>query len=141
MAWRSRNIKPSLFANELLGTEDPYLTILFEGLWCLADREGRLEDRPLKINAQIFPYRQFTGEKIESLLQTLCSLGFVRRYLVDDLAIIQVVKFSRHQRPHNTEKASELPPETCSTQQLTGITVKQPLSNGELTQVERSDSF
>src|SRR5262244_3073085 len=53
---RARNIKPGIFKNELLGAADPLLTLLFEGLWCMADREGRLEDRPLRIKAEIFPY-------------------------------------------------------------------------------------
>jgi hypothetical protein len=30
--------------------------LLFTGLWCLADREGRLEDRPAEIKAEIFSY-------------------------------------------------------------------------------------
>ena len=43
---RARNLKPSIFKNELLAVADPLYTLVFEGLWCLADREGRLEDRP-----------------------------------------------------------------------------------------------
>lgn len=49
---RSRNIKPGLFKNEVLGVADPIYTILFQGLWVLADREGRLEDRPMRIKAE-----------------------------------------------------------------------------------------
>jgi len=30
--------------------------LLYPGLWMLADREGRLEDRPLRIKAEILPY-------------------------------------------------------------------------------------
>ena len=48
---RARNIKPSFFTNELLGTEDPMVSLTFAGLWCLADKEGILEDRPLRIKA------------------------------------------------------------------------------------------
>ena len=54
---RARNIKPSVFTNELLGTLAPEVTLLFMGLWCLADKDGILEDRPLRIKAEIFPYR------------------------------------------------------------------------------------
>ena len=46
---RARNIKPALFKNEVLGVADPIATLLFIGLWTLADRRGILEDRPLQI--------------------------------------------------------------------------------------------
>ena len=109
---RSRNLKPSLFKNELLGAADPLLTILFEGLWCEADREGRLEDRPLRIKGEVFPYRD--GLNIEPLLEWLQANGFILRYTVDDLKIIQVVKFLEHQHPHKNEVPSVLPPPPVS---------------------------
>jgi len=104
---RARNIKPSLFKNEILGTADPLLTILFEGLWCEADREGRLEDRPLRLKAEILPYRN--DADINAMLNWLSEHGFVARYEVGDTKVIQVLKFSEHQRPHNNEVASVLP--------------------------------
>ena len=104
---RARNIKPSLFKNELLGDADPLLTILFEGLWCLADREGRLENRPKRIKAEIFPYRSLSD--FNGYLTELARLGFIDIYEVAGVSIIQVINFLKHQSPHNTEKASELP--------------------------------
>lgn len=104
---RARSLKPSLFKNEILGSADPLLTILFEGLWCEADREGRLEDRPLRIKAEVFPYRE--GLDINALLSWLTENEFIRRYKVRGVAVIQVIKFLEHQRPHNNEVASVLP--------------------------------
>lgn len=104
---RARNIKPSLFKNEVLGTADPLLTILFEGLWCEADRDGRLEDRPLRLKAEILPYRDHAN--IDAMLEWLATHGFIVRYQVQDTKIIQVLKFSDHQRPHTNELASVLP--------------------------------
>jgi hypothetical protein len=104
---RSRNIKPGLFRNEILGAADPLLTILFEGLWCIADREGRLEDRPLRIKAEIFPYRDIPD--IDGYLTQLQKMGFVRRYKVNNAALIEVLNFKKHQSPHHTEKKSQLP--------------------------------
>ncbi len=75
---RARNIKPGLFSNEILGTADPLLTILFTSLWCLADKAGRLEDRPERIKAQTFPYRE--GINIERSLFELQRMGFIIRY-------------------------------------------------------------
>jgi len=104
---RARNIKPSLFKNEILGEADLVLTVLFQGLWCLADREGRLEDRPKRIKAEIFPYRELPD--INGYLTELERLGFIRRYVVGEIPIIQVINFLKHQSPHKTEKPSELP--------------------------------
>lgn len=124
---RARNIKPSLFKNEDLGTADPILTILFASLWCLADRRGRLEDRPLRIKAETFPYREIAPDIFNGYLTELERLGFIHRFNVDGIAIIQVVNFEKHQSPHHTEKESELP---CKPDDYR-ITVKEPLKNGE----------
>ncbi|MEP7076890.1 MAG: hypothetical protein ABI878_13870, partial [Acidobacteriota bacterium] len=136
---RSRNIKPGLFTNEILGTVDPYLTLLFEGLWCEADKEGRLEDRPLKINVKVFPYRNFTLKKIDGLLNELTALGFITRYQVSGAAIIQVVNFRKHQAPHSTEKESVLPEEPVAevsqNQSVSEVTEVVALPNASLTEV------
>ncbi len=104
---RARNIKPSFFKNELIGQADPLLGLLFISLWTLADKSGRLEDRPARIKAETFPYRE--GLDINGYLTELVSLGFIERYKSNDIAVIQIVNFTKHQTPHSTEKASELP--------------------------------
>lgn len=129
---RARNIKPALFKNELLGVADPFLTLLFQSLWTLADKEGRLEDRPLRIKAETFPYRD--GLDVNGYLTELQRLGFIVRYTVGEDALIQVVNFKKHQTPHNTEKPSELPPVEAGI--VTGgslqkTSVNYTLSNGE----------
>lgn len=110
---RARNIKPSFFKNELLGQADPLLGMLFISLWTLADKAGRLEDRPLRIKAETFPYRD--GIDINAYLTELVALGFIDRYEADGLKIIEVLNFTKHQTPHSTEKASELPCKPVST--------------------------
>lgn len=104
---RARSLKPGLFRNEVLGVADPFLTILFEGLWVIADREGRLEDRPLRIKADVFPYRE--GLDVDSMLTWLASKGFIVRYIVGGKAFIQITEFAKHQNPHRDEKKSEIP--------------------------------
>lgn len=107
---RARNIKPGIFKNEILGVADPLYTLLFEGLWLLADREGRLEDRPVRIKGELFPYRD--GLDVDAMLSWLEQGGFIRRYSSNGLAIIQIVAFGKHQTPHGTEKDSDLPDES-----------------------------
>lgn len=121
---RARNIKPGFFKNEVLGTADPLLSILFAGLWCLADRDGKLEDRPLRIKAEILPYREDTD--IHRYLTELSRLGFIQRYEVDGKGYIFIPEFTTHQRPHHTEKKSTFPdiPDRCD------LTVNEPLRHG-----------
>jgi len=103
---RARNIKPSFFHNETL-VELPFEhRLLFVGLWTLADREGRLEDRPKKIKMEIFPA---DNVDVESGLSLLEKNGFIHRYITGDVRIIQVIAFVKHQSPHHTEKKSVLP--------------------------------
>lgn len=104
---RARSIKPSICDNEILGTADPLYTLLFERLWMMADRAGRLEDRPLRIKAQAFPYRD--GLDVEPMLQWLHEQQFILRYQVDGQRYIQVVKFAEHQSPHIKEAPSKIP--------------------------------
>lgn len=103
---RARNIKPGFFTNEILGDLDPLTRLLFIGLWTLADREGRLEDRPKKIKAELLPY---DNADVDSMLSSLEKSGFIIRYIANDKRYIQVSSFSKHQAPHHKEVASVIP--------------------------------
>ena len=103
---RSRNIKPGFFTNDELA-ELPALTrLLFIGLWTLADRDGRLEDRPKKIKAECMPYDDMDADEA---LSSLCRAGFITRYESDGVRCIQVNNWCKHQNPHVKESASTLP--------------------------------
>lgn len=103
---RARNIKPGFFMNEDL-TDLPFeYRLLFIGLWTLADREGKLEDRPKRIKMELFPA---DNVDVDQGLSDLERYGFVERYEVNGVRIVMILKFTEHQRPHHTEKASELP--------------------------------
>ena len=104
---RARNIKPGFFKNDLLAECHPLARILFAGLWCEADREGRLEDRPKRIKADCLPYDECD---IENLLNELHSRGFILRYVVGTNSYIAVAEFTKHQMPHHKEVPSVIPP-------------------------------
>lgn len=103
---RARNIKPGLFKNEILGVADPLYTLLFEGLWILADREGRLEDRPLRIKGEVFPYRNLDAD---AMLTWLHEQGFILRYEAGGKRYILICEFTKHQNPHKNESESVIP--------------------------------
>ncbi len=110
---RARNIKPGFFSNDVLAECEPLARLLFAGLWTIADREGRLEDRPKRIKAELLPYDDCN---IDALLDALHSKGFILRYSVENQQLIQILAFTKHQNPHKNEVHSTLPqPEQHST--------------------------
>lgn len=104
---RSRNIKPSIMDNEDLAALEPLTRLLFVYLWMLADREGRLEDRPGRIAHQALGYDRTAD--VGAMLDDLQRAGFIVRYVAEGKACIQILQFSKHQAPHVREAASELP--------------------------------
>lgn len=103
---RARNIKPGFYKNEELAECSIWARFIFPGLWMLADREGRLEDRPKRIKGELLP---FDSAEVEPLLAELSARGFIHRYSVKGVAYIQVLKFAEHQSPHYSEKESLIP--------------------------------
>ena len=103
---RSRNLKPGFFKNEALAECSPLARLLFAGLWGLADRSGRLEDRPKRIRAELLPY---DDGSVDDMLNELHLAGFIMRYQVGEQRFIQVVNFAKHQNPHCREPKSTIP--------------------------------
>ena len=104
---RSRNIKPGFFKNEILGEADPIYSLLFAGLWTIADKEGRLENRPKRIKAEIFPYR--FDLDVCLALDWLKHESFITMYEVDQNSYIEINNWRKHQSPHHKEVASVIP--------------------------------
>lgn len=127
---RARNIKPGFFKNDLLAECSPLARILFVGLWCEADREGRLEDRAKRIKAECLPYDDCD---VSALLDELNVRGFIFRYEVNGSQYIAIPEFLKHQNPHCKEQASSIPaPEKHS-----ASTVQAPVKHDESTEVAR----
>lgn len=103
---RARNIKPGFFTNDELVELSFETRLLFIGLWTIADKAGRLEDRPKKIKMEVFPADDVP---IGLMLDSLANAGFIRRYTVGNRACIVIVNWEKHQAPHHTERASTLP--------------------------------
>jgi hypothetical protein len=104
---RIRTVKFDLFQHEGLAALEIVCRYAFIGLFTLADREGRLEDRPRRIAAQLFPYdRDIDFQKV---LDSLVGGGFVERYSVEGHDYLQIVSFLKHQRPNIREPKSMIP--------------------------------
>jgi hypothetical protein len=132
---RARNIKPGFFENEDL-VELPFATrLLFIGLWTLADREGRLGNRPVKIKMALFP---MDNVSVPEMLAELSAKKLISIYEANGVGVIKIVNFVKHQAPHGTEKDSDLPDEngflTVNDRSPTGyITGSRKLVNGAIT--------
>lgn len=103
---RARNIKPGFFSNDELAEVSPLGRLLFIALWTMADRAGRLEDRPKRIKVEALPYDDCDAE---SLLSELAERDFILRYARGGRRYIQIVNFSKHQNPHVREPESDIP--------------------------------
>jgi len=102
---RARNLKPGFFKNDELAECDPLARILFQGLWCMADREGRMELRPKRIKAEILPYDNCD---ILKLLNQLIIKGFVVVYKYENALFLSIPTFTQHQNPHIKEAESTI---------------------------------
>ena len=103
---RARNIKPGFFKNDQLAECHPLARILFAGLWCEADRLGRLENRPKRLKAE---YLAYDTCDVDQLLTELEQRSFIIRYVVDGTAYITIPNFGKHQNPHVREPNSSIP--------------------------------
>jgi len=104
---RIRTIKPGFFFNEELAALPPFTRLFFIGLWTQVDREGRCEDRPVRLKANLFPY---DNVDVEEMILELVAYGHLVRYSVGGVKILAVPNFLKHQIPHYKEVHSILPP-------------------------------
>jgi hypothetical protein len=114
---RIRYLKPDFFKDEDLATLPFEVRLFFAGLWVIADKAGRLEDRPKRLKIEIFPYEDIDIEKcLVQLAKPKTSSGnpYILRYSIEGEHFIQILNWDKHQRPHHTEKESKIPP--CPTE-------------------------
>lgn len=99
---KSRHLRQAYFIDDQIASCGIHAHLLYLGLLGLADREGRLEDRPFPIKVQILPYYECD---INELLDVLSDAGLIIRYD----GFIQIESFLRHQKPHPKEANSLIP--------------------------------
>ena len=127
---RARNIKPGFFHNEDLVECEPLTRLLFVGLWCYADREGRFEWRPKKIKLEVLPEDDCN---IDKLLNELLEKDLISKYSLNGKDYAYIPTFLKHQKPHVREAVSNLPAPTKAEP-------RTDLGNGEA-QPRRPDSL
>ena len=101
---RIRTIKPEFWKHDGIAELGYATRLLFIALWCVADRRGRMEDRPRRIKAECFPYDELD---VDAMLSELHAAGFIDRYEAEGLKIIEVLSFEKHQRLTGKEAETE----------------------------------
>lgn len=107
MGMRARNIQPGFYRNAQLAACSLLARLTYPGLWMLADRLGRLIDDPAQIAFELLPRE--AGLDMDAVLWELAEAGFVVRYEAAGDAVLAVLEFGAHQRPHPHERTSQLP--------------------------------
>lgn len=100
---RIRTVKPEFFTSEDIISLSPFARLLYIGMWCEADREGRFAWKPNTLKLRYFPADNI---EIYSLCDEIVEAGLVVKY-GDGLAFIP--SFSKHQSINPREAASTLP--------------------------------
>ena len=104
---RIRSIHPRAPLDEDVASMPMEERVLWAYLPCYADREGRLEDRPLFLKGQVFPGDQVD---VSGMLDMFVARQFIIRYVDHDgRKLIQINHFHRYQRPDHHERVSVLP--------------------------------
>lgn len=109
---RIRTIKPEFFTSDDVCILPMAARLLYIGVWCEADREGRLEWRPRNLKRRYLPDDDID---IDSLCQILINAGLVVLY---GEGLAYVPTFGKHQHVNPREAVSTLPDpknHACST--------------------------
>ena len=107
---RIRTVKPEFFKHYGLYSLEKEsslpVRIAFEGLWTVADREGRFKWCPPELKISCLPYDDVDFSRV---LHALTTCDFIRKYTVNGVEYGVIPSFKEHQVINNREKASVLP--------------------------------
>ena len=124
---RIRTIKPDFFLSEDTGSLTVNARLLYVALWCQVDRAGRGQYRRTALMAHTMPFEM---NRFDKCWDELVSKGHVRMYEVEGKKFFDIPTFTEHQRPHKTERQSQIPEFPGS------LTVNSPSLNGKEMEME-----
>ena len=121
MSFRRRQIPPEFYQDETIASASPLARLLLSGLWCLADREGRLVYAPKVIQGELFPFEKDIN--IVSLLMELEECGLISRYTLTPRNSQELPGTPRNSQelPGTPRNSQELPGTPRNSQEFTGI--------------------
>ena len=103
---RIRTIKPEFWADETVGSWDPWTRLAYIALWNEADDEGRFRSSPAYLKGRIFPYD--SDVDMASIINSLRAHGKLSEYSCNGQRYGVLTNFRTHQKI-NRPSASKLP--------------------------------
>jgi|GEM_PF-941252 len=103
---RIRTIKPEFFTSEDIVRLSPLARLFYIGLWCEADREGRLTWKPFTLKLRYLPADPVDIDEISS---ELINNKLLITYKVDNEEYAFIPKFLKHQVINMKEAQSKIP--------------------------------
>ena len=104
---RIRSIKPQFFRDSKILDLTHVARLLFIGLWCCADREGRMEFDPRELRHQVLPDE--SQATVDASFVELKASGLIVLYEVKRRKYLSIPGFLKHQIPHHREQPSTSP--------------------------------
>lgn len=108
---RKRVVDPRFFKDwELFEAEQKAglpLRLAYEGLWAVADREGRFSWKPREIKLDVLPFDEVD---FGAVMEALSAARFICHYEVEGKGYGYIPNFKRYQPIHPREAASTIPP-------------------------------
>jgi hypothetical protein len=107
---RIRALKPGFFKNHDLFMAEKEsglpLRLAYEGLWCVADREGRFKWKPHEIKTDVLPYDDVD---MAAVLDALARYRFIIKYKCTGEEYGFIPTFLEHQHVNKNEAESTIP--------------------------------
>ena len=103
---RIRTIKPEFFTSSDIVELSPLARLFYIGLWCEADRLGRLEWKARTLKLRYLPGDQCS---VDELAKELTNSGMVVLYEVEGKQYAEIMSFQKHQVINNRESESSIP--------------------------------
>jgi len=107
---RIRALKPGFFKNHALFIAEKEsglpLRLAYEGLWCVADREGRFKWKPEEIKTDVLPYDDVA---MGAVLDALVRYRFILKYKCAGEEYGFIPTFLEHQHVNKNEAPSTIP--------------------------------
>jgi len=92
-----RSVRPEFFSDPNIAVLSFGARLLYIGLWCHADDEGRGEFLPKRIEGDVFPV---DNVDFDALWAELEQCGRTARYTVKGQEYFYIPTFEKHQRPN-----------------------------------------
>lgn len=103
-----RMISSSVWGDEKFITFNDITRLVWFGLITNVDDQGRMQDNPLLIKAQLFPADRKSASSISKAIDQLSEAGMIIRYEKEGKSLVQIVKWWEHQSP-SWAAASDFP--------------------------------